>query len=106
MENLFKIIPKIHVETYIIKVDKQLAQTIINCSLKKIEQNKDVDDNLVKVFLAALVQVLIKLEAKKDSSKKIVKLTLTSVEHYAIRELIDIVEIEEDPLLQALLYQF
>lgn len=111
MENLYEVVQKIQLKKYYVTMDKHDIQEVINFSLKYFDRYSEKNYSAYKqndeqIFQAAIIQILQKIIAKKEKIKtaKKIKFTLTPVEYYALKDLIDIADFADmlfhDILLQ------
>jgi hypothetical protein len=109
MEDLFKIVQSIELKQYVILLDKHDIQDIVKFSLKIINAFSNSKHNDEKMFSACLVQILqrIAVKTKKpyNQRKKAIKFNLTPAEFYALKELVDLAEHDDLPLVYPLLVQ-
>lgn len=107
MEDLFKIVQSIELRKYTLSLDKHDIEGIIRFSLKVITLY-ECGNNEEKIFSAVLVQILQKISRKVKNTlaqRRRVRLNLTPAEYYTIKELIDIADFNDMPLLHSILIQ-
>lgn len=111
MEDLFnhdfRVVQKIQLKKYQLVLDRHDIQDIIVNSLDVVSRTYESKSKMM--YSAALVQILQKLSTKqlRFSKKHIAtcKITLSAVEYYAMRELIDQTPIDNMPTFHSILVQ-
>ena len=105
--NHFNIVRNIQLKKYELVLDKHDIQDIIVNALDVVSRTYESKSKMM--FSAALVQILQKLSTKqlRFSKKHIAtcKITLSAVEYYALRQLIDETPIENMPTFHSILVQ-
>lgn len=102
---LFDIVRKIETKKYPIKLDRFDSTDIVKCILKKLNNRPEKKDYLTLIWGACLVSILQKIAAKSNTKTKLINISLTTAEVYALKELINIIDITEFPTCYSVIIQ-